>query len=125
MFRDGYNFNKFLSYKDKVAKELKIKDWKKEYIYDCKIIYINSLEVKEMLINMFPSDFLGIPFSFLNFNQIVSINLKNKTLKYIVSDMDNQYKSETNPRPIIITHRKKIYNNIIKMRREYIKNQQK
>lgn len=125
MFRDGYDFNKFLIYKDKVAKELKIKDWKKDYIYDCKVIYIDSIELRDTLIKMYPTNFFGIPFSFLNLNQIVSINLTTKKLRYVISDMDNQYKTETNPRPMIITHRKKIYNDIIKMRREHFKNQQK
>lgn len=124
MFRKGYDFNKFLSYKDKVAKELNIKDWKKEYVYDCKVIYINSIKLRDMLRTMYPTNFFGVPFSFLNLNQIVSINLKTKQLRYIVSDMDNQYETVTNPRPFIITQRKKIYNDLILMRREHFKNQQ-
>ena len=124
MFRKGYDFNKFLSYKDKVAKELHIKDWKKEYVYDCKVIYINSIELRDMLRNMYPTDFFGVPFSFLNLYQIVSINLKTKKLRYIVSNMDHPYPSATNFKPFVITHRKKIYNDLILMRREFIKSQQ-
>ena len=124
MFRKGYDFNKFLSYKDKLAKELHIKDWKKEYVYDCKVIYINTIELRDMLRTMYSANFFGVPFSFLNLDQIVSINLQTKQLRCIVSDMDSLYKTSIFPIPMTITHRKKIYNDLILMRREFIKSQQ-
>lgn len=124
MFRNGYDFNKFLTYKDKLSKELNIKDWKKEYVYDCKVIYINSVKLRDMLRTMYPTDFFSVPLSFLNLNQIVSINLKTKQLRYIVSNMDHPYPSATNFKPKTITHRKKIYNDLILMRMEFIKSQQ-
>ena len=124
MFRKGYDFNKFLSHKDRMAKELNIKDWKKEYVYDCKVIYINSVKLRDILRTMYPTDFFGVPFSFLNLDQIVSINLETKKLRYIVTDMDSLYATSIYPKPSTITHRKKIYNDLILMRREFIKSQQ-